>query len=90
MTQKLNKFLDFFEKYNRDPKMAQFLNDVLEDLEGETKYIEHLETDNMQQQWRFDMLTENAKTIARAKRTLKHLQHFNKTGRMLVRKAAVK
>lgn len=76
MTQKLDRFLDFFEKYNRDPKMASYLNDVMHELEGEDKYISTLEMDLFQQQRRMELMNKIARTKAMAQRTLEQLRRF--------------
>lgn len=71
---KLDRFLDTFEAQNNNPKLAEFLNEVITDLEGEEKYIEHLETDIMQRHFQhrnlIRLLNRTHKTILMAKRTL--------------------
>lgn len=78
MNDKLDRFLDSFEKKNDDPILARFLNEVLDDMEGESDYINHLELESLQHQIHHRnfvaFINKNAHIIDMGKRTLKQLK----------------
>lgn len=77
---KLDVFLDFFEKHNKDKKLAEFLNEVIVDLDGESEYINHIELESLQHQIRYkkrmEMINKNARMIKSSNRLLKQFRRL--------------
>ena len=76
---KLERFVQSFEKKNKDHDLAVFLNEILDNIEINQKYAEQLEMDLFERETiyrnKLNYIYENEKLIDRSKIWLKQIRY---------------
>ena len=76
---KIERFVESFEKKNKDRDLAVFLNEIIEQIETNQKYAEMLEMDLFERETiyrnKLNFIYENQKIISRSKIWLKQIRY---------------